>query len=385
MIPYGRQSISDADIDSVVDVLRSDFLTQGPVVPRFEEAVATAVGASFGAAVNSATSALHIGCLALGVGPGDVVWTSPNTFVASANCARYCGAEVDFVDIDPVSYNMCTSRLQEKLTQARVSGKLPKVVIPVHFAGQPCNMPEIHRLGEEFGFKILEDASHAIGASYSGLRVGSCAHSNITVLSFHPVKIITTGEGGMAMTNDPKLAERMRRLRTHGITTDKSLMHARASSEIWNYQQIELGLNYRMTDIHAALGLSQLARLDNFITARRRIAETYNTQLKSLSISLPKEGPDLQSSYHLYSVRIPEQGGKAQRHVFNSLIESGVAANLHYIPVHRHPYYENLGFKPGIFPESEQFHREALSLPIYPELQPEQQRLVIGALGDALA
>jgi len=385
MIPYGRQSISDADIDSVVDVLRSDFLTQGPVVPRFEEAVSTSVGASFGVAVNSATSALHIGCLALGVGPGDVVWTSPNTFVASANCARYCGAEVDFVDIDPVSYNMCTSRLQEKLTQARVSGKLPKVVIPVHFAGQPCNMPEIHRLSKEFGFKILEDASHAIGASYSGFRVGSCAHSNITVFSFHPVKIITTGEGGMAMTNDPKLAERMRRLRTHGITTDKSLMHARASGEIWNYQQIELGFNYRMTDMQAALGLSQLARLDHFIAARRRIAETYNTQLESLPISLPKEGSDLQSSYHLYSVRIPEQGGKAQRHIFNSLIESGVAANLHYIPVHRHPYYENLGFKPGGFPESEQFHREALSLPIYPELQPEQQRLVIGALGDALA
>jgi UDP-4-amino-4,6-dideoxy-N-acetyl-beta-L-altrosamine transaminase len=385
VIPYGRQSISDADIDSVVDVLRSDFLTQGPVVPRFEKAVATTVGANFGVAVNSATSALHIACLALEVGPGDIVWTSPNTFVASANCARYCGAEVDFVDIDPVSYNMCTVQLRAKLTQARVSGKLPKVVIPVHFAGHPCNMSEIHRLSKEFGFKIVEDASHAIGASYLGLKVGACAHSSITVFSFHPVKIITTGEGGMAMTNVPELAERMRRLRTHGITTDKSLMHARASGEIWNYQQIELGFNYRMTDLQAALGLSQLARLDDFVSARRRIAETYNTQLKSLPIVLPREGHDLRSSYHLYPVRILQQSGKAQRHVFNSLIELGVAANLHYIPAHRHPYYESMGFKQGGFPESEQFHREALSLPIYPELQPEHQRLVIDALVGALA
>lgn len=385
MIPYGRQSISALDIDSVVDVLRSDFLTQGPVIPRFEAAVAASVGADFGVAVNSATSALHIACLALGVGSGDVVWTSANTFVASANCARYCGAEIDFVDIDPVSYNMCTAQLREKLIQARVSGKLPKVVIPVHFAGQPCNMLEIHSLSKEFGFKILEDASHAIGASYSGLRVGSCTHSSIVVFSFHPVKIITTGEGGMAMTNSLELAERMRRLRTHGITTDKSLMQARASEEIWNYQQLELGFNYRMTDMQAALGLSQLARLNEYITARRRIAKTYDTQLKCLPITLPREGPDLQSSYHLYSVRIPKQAGKTQRHVFNSLIESGVAANLHYIPAHRHPYYENMGFKLGDFPESEQFHREALSLPIYPELQPEQQKLVIDALGGALA
>lgn len=381
MIPYGRQDISQADIDAVVAVLRSDFLTQGPTLPRFEEAVAQYCGAQYGVAVNSATSALHIACLALDLGPGDWLWTSPNTFVASANAALYCGAEVDFVDIDQRTYNMSVERLKEKLMYAERAGRLPKIVMPVHFTGQPCDMPAIYALSQQYGFKIIEDASHAIGASYKNINVGSCTHSQITVFSFHPVKIITAGEGGMAMTNDAELTERMRRLRTHGITSDKVLMHSRPSKEIWNYQQIELGFNYRMTDIQAALGLSQMQRLDEFVIRRHEIAEGYETELRSLPITIPHQATDTYSSYHLYPIRVNEaESEKTQLQVYDALRRDSVAANLHYIPVHRQPYYENLGFQKGNFPNAEQFHREAISLPMFPLLTDEQQDLVIRAL-----
>jgi dTDP-4-amino-4,6-dideoxygalactose transaminase len=406
MIPYGHQDISQADIDSVVEVLRSDFLTQGPSVPRFEQAVAQYCGAQHAIAVNSATSALHIACLALGVGPGDWVWTSPNTFVASANCALYCGANVDFVDIDPRTYNMSVEQLTEKLERAYKTGRLPKIVIPVHFAGQPCDMTAIDALSEQYGFKIIEDASHAIGASYTRVipsappnviaseakqstdrvTVGSCTHSHITVFSFHPVKIITTGEGGMATTNDELLANRMRRLRTHGITTDKALLHPRHENEIWKYQQIELGFNYRLTDIQAALGLSQMQRLNEFVNRRHEIAKRYDLELKPLPITKPHQANGTYSSYHLYPIRIDEcKSGKTQRQVFDALWQNGVAASLHYIPVHRQPYYEKLGFKAGGFPESEQFHREVISLPMYPALKPQQQTAVIAVLAEALS
>jgi len=398
MIPYGSQDITQADIDAVVEVLRSDFLTQGPTVPRFEQVVAEYCGVQHGVAVNSATNALHIACLALDLGPGDWLWTSPNTFVASANCALYCGAKVDFVDIDPRTYNMSVERLEEKLIQAEKDGRLPKVVMPVHFAGQPCDMPAINALSQQYGFKIIEDASHAIGAHYfiasgeakrqsseakqsTSIKIGSCVHSHITVFSFHPVKIITTGEGGMAVTNDTELADRMRRLRTHGITSDKTLMHLRPDNEIWNYQQIELGFNYRMTDIHAALGLSQMQRLDEFVSRRYEIAKKYDLELNSLPITTPHQASGTYSSYHLYPIRVSEaECGKTQRQVYDVLWQNGIAANLHYIPVHRQPYYEKLGFKVGDFSEAEQFHREVISLPMYPTLSMSQQNSVIESL-----
>jgi len=381
MIRYGRQDISQADIDAVVEVLRSDFLTQGPMVPRFEEAVAQYCGAEYAVAVNSATSALHIACLALDLGPGDWLWTSPNTFVASANCALHCGAKVDFVDIDPHTYNMSVERLKEKLEHAEKQGLLPKIVIPVHFAGQPCDMPAIYALSQKYGFKIIEDASHAIGASYGNIKVGSCTHSNITVFSFHPVKIITSGEGGMAVTNHQALANRLSRFRTHGITSDKDLMHPRPENEIWNYQQIDLGFNYRMTDIQAALGLSQMQRLDEFVSRRHEVAERYDMKLKSFLLTTPYQASGIYSSYHLYPIRIRRADSKkTQREVFIALIEKGVGANLHYIPVHRQPYYENLGFQAGDFPEAESFHKEVISIPMYPMLSLESQDLVITAL-----
>lgn len=381
MIPYGRHDISQADIDEVVNVLGSGFLTQGPMLPRFEEAVAQYCGAHHGVSVNSATSALHIACLSLDLGLGDWLWTSPNTFVSSANCARYCGANVDFVDIDSRTYNMSVDALAAKLQQAEMIGRLPKIVIPVHFAGQSCDMPAIHALSQQYGFKIIEDASHAIGASCANIKVGASTHSDITVLSFHPVKIITTGEGGMALTNSDELADRLRRLRTHGITSDKALMQARPENEIWNYQQIELGFNYRMTDIQAALGLSQLSRLDDYVARRHEIAKRYDAELAHLPITTPWQSPQTYSSYHLYPIRINKaQAKKTQRQLYDALWESGIAANLHYIPVHRQPYYENLGFKEGDFPEAEQFHREVISLPMYPALTDEQQAHVIEAL-----
>jgi len=381
MIRYGRQDISQADIDAVVEVLRSDWLTQGPMVPRFEEAVANYCGAKHAVAVNSATSALHIACLALDLGPGDWLWTSPNTFVASANCALYCGAKVDFVDIDPRTYNMSVERLKEKLEKADKQGRLPKIVIPVHFAGQPCDMPAIHALSQQYGFKVIEDASHALGASYNGVKIGSCSNSNITVFSFHPVKMITTGEGGMAMTNDAALANRMRRLRTHGITGDKELMHPRPDNEIWNYQQIELGFNYRMTDIQAALGVSQMTRLDEFVLRRREIALRYDAAFADLPIITPWQEEESYSSYHLYPIRIREIGlEKKQQKMFATMMENGVGPNLHYIPVHRQPYYEKLNFKAGDFPEAEKFHREVMSIPIHSSLSIKDQDSVISVL-----
>jgi len=381
MIPYGRQDISQVDIDSVVKVLQSDFLTQGQMVPCFEETVANYCGSKHAVAVNSATSALHIACLAMGLGSGDWLWTTPNTFVASANCALYCGAQVDFVDIDPRTYNLCANALEVKLQKAKLEGRLPKIVIPVHFAGQPCDMPAIHLLSEKYGFKIVEDASHAIGASYNDIKIGSCVHSDITVFSFHPVKIITTGEGGIATTNNPKIAERLYRLRTHGITNRSELMRARPENEIWNYQQIELGFNYRMTDIQAALGVSQMSRLDVFIERRREIAAAYDRAFANLPIVTPWLLNEVRSSHHLYPIRIRESDcEKDQRQVYDLLRQNGVAANLHYIPIYLQPYYVNLGFRKGLCPESENFFRQAISLPIYPSLHQEDQDRVIDIL-----
>ena len=386
MIPYSRQDISQADIDAVVEVLRSDFITQGPVVPSFEEAVAQYCGATHAVAVNSATSALHIACLGLGLCPGDWLWTSPNTFVASANSALHCGAKVDFVDIDPGTYNLCPQKLEQKLQEADKKGTLPKVVMPVHFAGQPCDMPAIYALSQKYGFKIIEDASHAIGASYNNIKVGSCTHSHITVFSFHPVKIITSGEGGMATTNDISLANRMRILRSHGVTNDKELMYSRRENEVWNYQQIELGFNYRITDIQAALGLRQLSRLDEFVWRRHEIANYYNKALQILPIVVPQQGPETYSSYHLYPIRICEDKcNKKQRQIYDKLWENGVGANVHYIPVHRQPYYESKGFKAGDFLEAERFHREAISIPMYSGLSQQQQDTVLQVLENILS
>lgn len=381
MIKYGRQTISEIDIQAVVSVLRSDFLTQGPVVPAFERAVADYCGARHAVATNSATSALHIACLALGVGPGDLVWTSPSTFVASANCALYCGAQIDFVDIDPRTYNLSTERLAEKLAMAEKDGKLPKVVIPVHMCGQPCDMVGIRALSQKYGFKIIEDASHAIGAKYKGEPIGNCHYSDITVFSFHPVKIITTGEGGMAVTNDAQLAKCMRLLRSHGITSTAADMHPRPVQEIWNYQQIDLGFNYRMTDIHAALGLSQMQRLDEFVAKRHAIAQCYEKSLIELPVVSQWQHPDSYSGYHLYVIRLKlDEISKTQREVFEALHTAGIGVNLHYIPVHRQPYYEKLGFRAGNYPVAETYYQEAMSLPIYPELAGEQQNKIIKAL-----
>lgn len=380
MIPYGRQSISEDDIQAVVDVLRSDFLTQGPVVPAFEKEVAAHCGASFAVAVSSATSALHIACLALGVGAGDLVWTSPITFVASANCARYCGADVDFVDIDARTYNMSVDCLSEKLEQAQKNGRLPKVVIPVHLSGQSCEMEAIYLLSKKYGFRIIEDASHAIGGQYQNTPVGSCRFSDITVFSFHPVKIITTGEGGMAVTNSPELVKHMARLRSHGITRYPAEMtHAPDGS--WYYQQVELGFNYRMTDIQAALGLSQMRRLEQFVAKRHVIAERYNNLLMECFVTVPWQHPDTYSGLHLYIVRVKSESAKvSHKEVFERLRADGIGVNLHYIPVYQQPYYKKMGFKPDDFPNAEAYYAEAISLPIYPDLAQEQQDEVVRRL-----
>lgn len=384
-IPYGRQDINQSDIDAVVDVLRSEFLTQGPVVPAFEKAVSDYCGAQYAVAVNSATSALHIACLALGVGKGDSIWTTPTTFVASANCALYCGAAVDFVDIDSRTYNLSVDKLAEKLALAEKKGKLPKVVIPVHLCGQPCDMADLSALGQKYGFKIIEDASHAIGARYKGEPIGSGRYSDITVFSFHPVKIITSGEGGMAITNDTKLARRLRILRSHGITSTVEDMHSRPDSEIWNYQQIDLGFNYRMSDIHAALGLSQMKRLDEFVKRRNQLAGRYDKQLADLPIKTPWQHPDSYSSYHLYPIRLdPNATARTQREVYDSLRANGILINLHYIPVYRQPFFEELGFRPGYCPEAERYYHETISVPLYPAMTNEQQDLVVATLTKVL-
>jgi len=369
----------------VVDVLRSDFLTQGPAVPAFENCLAAYCGASHAVAVNSATSALHIACLALDVGPGDIVWTSPITFVASANCALYCGASIDFVDIDPRTYNMSVEQLEAKLAHVAQHGKLPKVVIPVHLCGQPCDIVAIHALAQQYGFKIIEDASHAIGGKYRDELIGNCRYSDITVFSFHPVKIITTAEGGMAMTNDAQLAKRMQLLRSHGITRDVNEM-THAPDGPWYYQQIDLGYNYRMTDLQAALGLSQMQRLDEFVSKRHAIANRYDQLLAGLPVTAPWQHPDGYSGLHLYVIRLKrDKIGKTHRQVFERLRAANIGVNLHYIPVHCQPYYEGLGFKAGYCPEAEQYYAEAISLPMYPGLTEAQQDRVVEALRDATA
>jgi UDP-4-amino-4,6-dideoxy-N-acetyl-beta-L-altrosamine transaminase len=386
MIPYGRHDIIQSDIDAVVDVLRSDFLTQGETVSLFEKEVCIYTGAKYGVAVNSATSALHLACLALGLGKGDWLWTSPITFVASANCGLYCGAKVDFVDIDPKTYNLSTVDLEEKLIQAEKNGKLPKIVIPVHLCGQSCDMKTIHKLSQKYGFKIIEDASHAIGGRYLNKPIGNCEFSNITVYSFHPVKIITTGEGGMALTNDESLEKRLRLLRSHGISSAVTDMDHRPEHEIWNYQQIYMGFNYRMTDIQAALGLSQMTRLDSFVEKRCFIAKRYDKELASLPIQTPWQCPDNYSAYHLYPIRIKEnEGDTTQRQVYDAMQGAGINVNLHYIPVYRQPYYEAMGFKLGYCREAEQYHKDALSIPIYPTLTETEQAKVICVLQGVLS
>jgi len=372
MIPYGRQDISQADIDAVVDVLRSDFLTQGPAVPRFESRVAEYVGARHAVAVHSATAALHIACLALGVGPGDRVWTSPITFVASANCALYCGAEIDFVDIDPVTYNLSPNALEARLVEAKREGRLPKVVIPVHLCGQSCDMQAIQKLAREYGFRIIEDASHAIGGRYRQRPVGSCEYSDITVFSFHPVKIITTAEGGMALTNDPGLARRMALLQTHGITRDPREMQ-REPDGPWYYEQIALGYNYRMTELQAALGVSQMDRIDNFVAVRNNIADRYDRAFAELPLQTPKQHDDARSARHLYVIRVGDgESAAPHRLMFESMRAAGIGVNLHYIPVHLQPYYRTLGFSPGQYPEAERYYRQAISLPLFPTMTEEQ-------------
>jgi len=384
-IPYGRQNISDADIEAVVQVLRSDFLTQGPVVPEFEKVVSRYCGAAYGVAVNSATSALHIACLALDVGPADLVWTTPITFVASANCARYCGADVDFVDIDARTYNMSVERLAEKLEKAKASGRLPKVVIPVHLAGQSCDMQGIAELANTYGFRVIEDASHAIGANYRGEKVGSCRYSDITIFSFHPVKIITTAEGGMAVTNNADLVKKMARLRSHGITRyPEDMTHAPDGP--WYYQQIELGFNYRMTEMQAALGVSQMHRLDEFVTQRHELVSRYNQLLADSAVVTPWQHPDTYSAYHLYVVRVSGEGkGPGHAEAFENLRSGGVGVNLHYIPVYQQPYYESMGFRRADFPESEAYYAQAISLPLFPGLttrdQDEVVQLLTGSAG----
>ena len=385
MIPYGRQDITAEDIDCVIDVLRSDFLTQGPCVPRFEAAVAQRVGATHAVAVNSATSALHIACLALGLGPGGRLWTVPNTFVASANCGIYCGASVDFVDIDAKTWNIDLLKLKEKLEAAKRAGTLPNVLVPVHFGGQPPDQEAIFELAEHYGFAVLEDASHAIGASRSGEPVGSCRWSHITVFSFHPVKIITSGEGGMALTNDAELAELMAMARSHGITRDTSRFSCDGVAPAWHYEQQMLGFNYRMTDIHAALGLSQFDRLDAYVERRNKLAARYDRLLAGLPLTLPTTQAGNLSAFHLYVVRVADDGtGERRRAIFDALRARGIGTNVHYIPVHLQPYYRRLGFAPAQFPEAEAYARTALTLPLFPAMTEDQQDEVVAALGEVL-
>ncbi len=380
MIPYGKQDISDQDINAVIEILKSDYLTQGPTVPLFEKAVAEYCDVNHAFAVNSATSALHIACLSLGVGKGDLVWTSPITFVASANCALYCGADVDFVDIDAATYNMSVSVLEEKLIKADKIGRLPKVVIPVHLAGQSCEMDKIYALGQKYGFRIIEDASHAIGGKYKGKAIGGCQYSDITVFSFHPVKIITTGEGGMCVTNDLQLATSLNRYRSHGIVRQASEM-THAPDGPWYYQQVDLGYNYRMTDIQAALGLSQMNRLDEFVKTRHALAARYNELLKEEWIELPWQHPDTYSGLHLYIIRVKKnKKGITHRQFFEKLRTAGILVNLHYIPVYTHPYYEAIGYNRKDFPQSESYYSEAISIPMFTTLIESELQFVVDTI-----
>ena len=382
-IPYGRQDIDDGDIEAVVAALRSDWITQGPAIERFERAVAEYCGARHAVAVSSATAGLHIAYQAAGLGRGDAVWTSPNTFVATANAGRYLGAEVDFVDIDPPTRNLSTEGLAAKLESGAREGRLPKVVAPVHFAGESCDMAPIRALSVRYGFKVVEDASHAIGGSYRGRRVGDCAHSDMTVFSFHPVKIVTTAEGGMVLTNDDMLHEALLRLRSHGITRNPAHMRSQPHGP-WYYEQLEMGYNYRMTDLQAALGASQMRRIDDFVERRHRIADFYDTALRELPLSLPVRSAFARSALHLYVVHVPEGAPRGRREVFDSLREAGIQVNVHYIPVHLQPYYADLGFREGDFPQAERHYRQAISLPMYPGLDEADLRRVVGAVKAAL-
>jgi len=384
MIPYGKQDINQADIDSVVNVLKSDFLTQGPQVPLFEKTVSDYCGSEYAVVANSATSALHIACMALNLGKGDYLWTSPNTFVASANCGLYCGAQVDFVDIDPLTYNLSSLELEKKLIQAKQDNKLPKIVIPVHFAGQSCDMQKIHSLSKEYGFKIIEDASHAIGGKYLDQPIGGCQYSDITVFSFHPVKIITTAEGGLATTNDKELLTRMQLFRSHGVTRDPELMNKETEGG-WYYQQVELGFNYRMTELQAALGVSQMERLDEFVALRHQRQVRYDKLLKGLPIVVPYQSLDSYSALHLYPIQLElENISKSHTQVFDELRQKGLGVNLHYIPVHIQPYYEKMGFSRGDFPEAEKYYSRAISIPIFQGLTIEIQDEVVNALKKVL-
>ena len=385
MIPYGRQDINQQDINAVVEVLKSDFLTQGPQVPAFEQAIIDACDAKYAVAVNSATSALHIACLALGLGNDDWLWTTPNTFVASANCALYCGAKVDFVDIDPRTYNLCVKQLEKKLIAAGKVGKLPKIVIPVHFSGQSCDMQALHELARKYGFKIIEDASHAIGGRYQDAPIGNSRYSDITIFSFHPVKIVTSAEGGAAVTNRADLVEKMYLLRSHGITRDEELMTQDMDGP-WYYQQIALGFNYRMTELQAALGLSQMQRLEEFVIKRHELASRYDELLQNLPIILPWQHPDSYSARHLYVIRLQlEQINITHLDVFNALRAAGVLVNLHYIPVHMQPYYQKMGFESGQFPEAEQYYNEAISIPLFSAMTEGQQDTVCSTLKTILS
>ena len=383
-VPYARQHIDEADIKGVIEVLTSDFLTQGPAVERFEQAVAAYCGVQYAVAVNSATSALHIACLAAGLGSGDMLWTSPNTFVASANCGLYCGADVDFVDIDPKTYNMSVNSLRQKLELAILANTLPKVIIPVHFAGQSCAMEEIESLANEYGFTIIEDASHAIGGLYRQNKIGSCRYSDMTVLSFHPVKIITTGEGGMVLTNNKRLYDALVLCRSHGITRNPDLM-TEDSHGPWYYQQVDIGYNYRLTDLQAALGVSQLQRIDEFVRRRHQLADRYNELLRDLPLTLPYQHSDNYSAYHLYVIRLQlDKLRKSHRQIFEELRAKGIGVNLHYMPVHTQPYYQKMGVRRGQFPQAEQYYSEAISLPMYYELTNEEQDYVIATVNEVL-
>ena len=385
MIPYGKQDISMQDIEAVIDVLKSDFLTQGPKVPEFEEILSSYTGSKFALAVNSATSALHIACMALELGEGDILWTSPITFVASANAGFYCGAKVDFVDIDPLTYNMCPKKLEKKLKDAAANNCLPKVLIPVHLCGQPCDMSLIKNLCDKYNVKIIEDASHAIGASYENRPVGNCRYSDITVFSFHPVKIITTAEGGAALTNDSELAKKMALHRSHGITRDQDQM-VEPSHGGWYYEQIALGYNYRMSDIQAALGISQMSRLDEFVEKRHEIANRYNHYLNGLNVEVPSNLANAYSAFHLYVIRLKlDKIQLTHKEVFGDLRANKIAVNLHYIPVHMQPFYRNMGFKCGDFPSSEDYYKDAISLPIYPGLSESNQKKVVDVLASSLS
>ena len=384
MIPYGKQDISQQDIDSVVDVLKSDFLTQGPQVPAFEKALTEHTGAQYALAVNSATSALHIACLALGLGEGDWLWTTPVTFVASANCGLYCGAKVDFVDIDSATYNMCPKKLEQKLITAKATGTLPKVVVPVHLCGQPCDMESIAKLAKEYGFKVIEDASHAIGGQYHEQPIGNCKYSDITVFSFHPVKIVTTAEGGAALTNQKELVDKMALLRSHGITRDPEMM-TEASHGGWYYQQVDLGFNYRMTELQAALGVTQMQRLDEFVAARHVLSKRYNQMLSELPLVLPYQLENTYSGLHLFVIRLKlDEISLTHKQVFDALRENGIGVNLHYIPVHTQPYYQAMGFTEGEFPESERYYQEAISLPMFHGMTEEQQSTVVRVVTEIL-